>query len=187
MAERDTEARLDAALVARALQSGDKAAFGQLIRRHQGMVRAQLRRLTAGDHSWADDLAQETFMLAWRKLDQFRGQAQFATWLYRIAYTTFLQARRGRKAQFVPVTDNERPSDDHSGRIALQRDLAAALRSLPQAQSAAITLCYDFDLSHEDAAYVLGIPLGTVKTNIARGKARLRELLTAWCEDSRQT
>ena len=102
MAERDTEARLDAALVARALQSGDQAAVGQLIRRHQGMVRAQLRRLTAGDHSWADDLAQETFMRAWRKLDQFRGQAQFATWLYRIAYTTFLQARRDAKLNSCP-------------------------------------------------------------------------------------
>lgn len=186
MAEQDAEARLDAVLVARALQSGDKTAFGQLIRRHQGMVRAQLRRLAAGDHSWADDLAQETFILAWRKLDQFRGQARFATWLYRIAYMTFLQAKRGRKVQFEPVMDDELPGEDHSGRIALQRDLAAALQSLPQTQSAAIMLCYDFDLSHEDAAYVLGIPLGTVKTNIARGKARLRELLTAWCEDSRQ-
>jgi RNA polymerase sigma-70 factor (ECF subfamily) len=173
-------AGVDAALVARALRGDDSAAFGHLVRRHQGMVRAQLRRLTGGDHGWADDLAQETFIQAWRKLSQFRADARFSTWLYRIAYTTFLQARRGRKADLAPVANDHDAQEDPSGDLALHRDLTVALRSLPEAESAALMLCYDFDLSHQEAAYVLGIPVGTVKTHIARGKAKLRDLLAAW-------
>lgn len=96
MADSDADARIDRALVARALLGHDPRAFEQLVRRHQGLVRAQLRRLLHGDAAAADDLAQETFVLAWRKLDQFRGEARFSTWLYRIAYACFLQARRKR-------------------------------------------------------------------------------------------
>lgn len=96
MADGDAAARIDRALVARALLGQDRRAFEQLLRRHQGMVRAQLRRLLHGDEAAADDLAQETFLLAWRKLDQFRGESRFSTWLYRIAYSCSLQALRKR-------------------------------------------------------------------------------------------
>jgi len=74
-------AQVDRALVARVLLTDDRRAFEQLVRRHQGMVRAQLVRLLQGDRARADDLAQETFLLAWRKLGQFRGDARFSTWL----------------------------------------------------------------------------------------------------------
>ncbi|HEY3521604.1 MAG TPA: sigma-70 family RNA polymerase sigma factor, partial [Rhodanobacteraceae bacterium] len=94
MADSAAEARIDCALVARVRLNDDRNAFEQLLRRHQGMVRAQLRRLLHGDAAAADDLAQETFLLAWRKLDQFRGEAAFSTWLYRIAYSCFLRAHR---------------------------------------------------------------------------------------------
>jgi RNA polymerase sigma-70 factor (ECF subfamily) len=148
------------------------------------MVRAQLRRLTGGDHSWADDLAQETFIQAWRKLNQFRADARFSTWLYRIAYTTFLQANRSRRNDLMPVDNDRARQEDPFSELALHRDMTAALRSLPEAESAALMLCYDFDLSHQEAAYVLGIPVGTVKTHIARGKTRLRDLLAAWRVES---
>jgi len=87
VADSAAEARIDQALVARVQLDGDRRAFEHLVRRHQGMVRAQLRRLLHGDGIAADDLAQETFMQAWRNLDQFRGEARFSSWLYRIAYT----------------------------------------------------------------------------------------------------
>ena len=113
MDDRDAAARHDAVLVARALRGEDACAFGQLVRRHQGSIRAQLRRLTGRDETWADDLAQETFLVAWRKLGQFRGEARFCTWLYRIAYTIFLQAIRRR----IPAgqhRDHDTPSiDEH--------------------------------------------------------------------------
>ena len=94
VADQAAEAKIDHALVARVLLADDRRAFEQLVRRHQGLVRAQLRRLVHGDHAEADDLAQEAFIMAWRKLHQFRGEARFSTWLYRIAYSCFLQARR---------------------------------------------------------------------------------------------
>ena len=96
MVDRDAQARIDAALVLRAQQPDGAGAFEQLVRRHQGLVRAQLRRLLGDDPALADDLAQEVFVLAWRKLDQFRGESRFGTWLYRIAYSCFLQHVRGR-------------------------------------------------------------------------------------------
>jgi RNA polymerase sigma-70 factor (ECF subfamily) len=185
-AERAAAAGLDAALIARALGGSDTAAFGQLVRRHQGTLRARLRRLTRGDHALADDLAQETFLTAWRKLHQFRAEARFSTWLYRIAYTTFLQARRGKRVDFEPQSEEHASSEDLLRSVALQRDLSAALSSLPEAHSAALHLCYECDLSHEEAAYVLCIPVSTVKTHIARGKEKLRERLSAWGEEVRQ-
>jgi RNA polymerase sigma-70 factor (ECF subfamily) len=177
------EARIDAALIARAAQLNDRVAFGQLILRHQGLVRAQLRRLTCGDHAWADDIAQETFLTAWRKLDQFRGESRFTTWLFRVSYATFLQAARQRRSrprlQSGAEQDEQAPRDE-SEFHALRLDLTTALMQLPEAERAALVHCYHLDLSHEEAAEVLGIPVGTVKTHVARGKIKLRELLSAW-------
>lgn len=175
-------------------QAGDLAAFSQLVRRHQARVRQQLARLTRGDTHRADDLAQQTFVQAWRALAGFRGQARVSTWLHRIAYTCFLQDERARRAHAThALADSSRADDDdidlasetHASvdpRAAqlLQLDLARALDQLPAHERVAIVHCYQLDLSHEEAAEVLGLPLGTVKSQVARGKARLRELLAAW-------
>lgn len=177
------EARIDAALISRVVQLDDRDAFGQLMLRHQGMVRAQLRRLTGGDHAWADDIAQEAFLNAWRKLGQFRGESRFRTWLFRVSYATFLQAsRRTRSRARRP---NEEPEEPDSARDdpelhALRLDLATAMTRLSEAERAALVHCYHLDLSHEEAAEVLGIPIGTLKSHVARGKSKLRELLSDW-------
>jgi RNA polymerase sigma factor (sigma-70 family) len=173
-------AQIEFVLVARARYAGDRAAFSQLVRLHQGPVRAQLRRLTSADHSWADDLAQETFIQAWRKLDQFRGQARLSTWLHRIAYSIFLQAQRRRKLEVEFVSDDHETSHDESRQNVLESDLANAMRRLTKGEQLAILHCYQLDLTHEETAYVLGIPAGTVKTNLARGKAKLRTQLAGW-------
>lgn len=180
MADSDADARIDRALVARALLGHDPRAFEQLVRRHQGLVRAQLRRLLHGDAAAADDLAQETFVLAWRKLDQFRGEARFSTWLYRIAYACFLQARRKRAW-----------ADDDDGDVAghlpaplpaldLQMDVERAMQRLSNAERTVLLHCVQLGLSHDEASYVLAMPLGTVKTHATRGKAKLNALLAAW-------
>jgi RNA polymerase sigma-70 factor (ECF subfamily) len=182
------EARIDAALIARAVQLDDRAAFGQLVLRHQGLVRAQLRRLTGGDHAWADDIAQETFLQAWRKLDQFRGGSRFTTWLFQVSYATFLQAARRRKSQTRSLHDDAQETHEPAGASelpALRLDLTEALLRLPETQRAALVHCYHLDLSHEEAAKVLGIPVGTVKSLVARGKSRLRQLLSAWHPEGR--
>jgi len=184
----DAEARLDRALVLRARLGADQQAFSQLVRRHQGMVRAQLRRLVRDDDALADDLAQETFVLAWRKLDQFRGDARFSTWLYRIAYTRFLQARRSMAWQVDARArgNGDDGSDDRGAapaaapQIDLQIDLERGLQRLSPAEQAVLLHCSQLGLSQEEAAYVLAMPLGTVKTHATRGKAKLRTWLAAW-------
>lgn len=176
MIDRAAEARVDQTLVARVLAADDRRAFEQLLRRHQGMVRAQLRRLLGGDAAQADDLAQETFVLAWRKLGQFRGEARFSTWLHRIAYSCFLQARRGRP----PRADIEAARPPTAEPIDLRLDIAQAMERLSPGEQAVLLHCVQMGLSHEEAAYVLAMPLGTVKSHAARGKARLRAWLADW-------
>lgn len=183
MADQDAEARIDQALVARVLLGNEGRAFEQLLRRHQGMVRAQLRRLLHGDDAGADDLAQETFLLAWRKLDQFRGDARFSTWLYRIAYTCFLQAGRKKAGTLEDADGGENEASTAPVQsIDLQMDLARAMRRLSPAEQAVLLHCVQLGLSHEEAAYVLSMPLGTVKTHATRGKAKLQNWLSIWQE-----
>ena len=181
MADSAAEARIDRALVARVLLNGDRNAFDQLVRRHQGMVRAQLRRLLHGDAAGADDLAQEAFLQAWRKLHQFRGEAQFSTWLFRIAYTCFLQGGRKRSelSDDAAVREAEQlPAPGHA--VDLQLDFQRAVGRLSAAEQTVLLHCTQMGLSHEEAAYVLAMPLGTVKTHATRGKAKLQGWLAAW-------
>lgn len=182
MDDRDAQARIDAALVARALRPDGGGAFEQLVRRHQGLVRAQLRRLVGEDHALADDLAQETFVLAWRKLVQYRGEARFGTWLYRIAYACFLQHLRSRAARAGEelVLDEHEFRDSATPHYDRGLDIEAALRQLPINQRAALLYCVQLEFTHEEAAVVLDMPLGSVKTHVARGKARLRQWLKDW-------
>jgi RNA polymerase sigma-70 factor (ECF subfamily) len=181
------EARVDQALVARVLLGDDQRAFEQLLRRHQGMVRAQLRRLLHGDVAAADDLAQETFLLAWRKLDRFRGEARFSTWLYRIAYSCFLQAYRKKPSVAGDASEGEAervPAPEHA--MDLQVDFERAMRRLPEPERTVLLHCVQMGLSHDEAAYVLAMPLGTVKTHATRGKAKLKAWLAAWNEAARE-
>jgi RNA polymerase sigma-70 factor (ECF subfamily) len=174
------EAPDERALLARAAD-GDRTAFAVLVGRHQGRVRTQLRRLAGGDAALADDLAQESFMQAWLHLSDFRGDARFATWLYRIAYRRFLMHLRDRHdAAIEPVVASPEPSHQPQPAQALQIDMDRALARLPADERAALVHCYHLDLTHDEAAAVLGVPLGTLKSHVARGKARLAELLAAW-------
>jgi RNA polymerase sigma factor (sigma-70 family) len=183
VADSVAEARIDRSLAARALLGNDRRAFEQLVRRHQGMVRAQLRRLLHGDEAAADDLAQDVFLLAWRKLDQFRGEAKFSTWLYRIAYSCFLQAHRKRSSSSESAHEEELeqlPQPAHA--MNLQLDFERAMQQLSAAEQTVLLHCIQLGLSHEEAAFVLAMPLGTVKTHATRGKAKLKTWLAAWNE-----
>ena len=173
--------------LARARQ-GDRHAFARLVRAHQSRVRLQLRRLTHDDAALADDLAQETFVQAWLHLNDFRGDARLATWLHRIALTRFLQ--HVRRPQ-LPVEWNEpeagdadEPGHDPRAVEGLGRDVERALQALSEVQRLAVVHCFHLDLSHAEAAQVLGLPLGTLKSHLDRAKTRLRELLGAWNPES---
>ncbi len=188
----------DAMLIARCVVADDRHAFAELVRRHQSAVRACLRKLTAGNHALADDLAQDTFVLAWRNLKAFRQEARFSTWLYRIATNCWLAHARKRHEELlgdrdalVADDDPEQEADhgeargDHARSTTLRLDLDRAMRVLSEPERAAIVQCYDNDLSHEEAAYVLGMPVGTVKTHILRAKQKLKAALAAWAPDER--
>jgi RNA polymerase sigma-70 factor (ECF subfamily) len=178
---RDPPPVSDAMLVARVLADDDRHAFAELVRRHQSGVRSVLRRLTKGSHALADDLGQETFLQVYRNLRQFRGEARFSTWVYRIAYNRFLaHVRAAHPEDQLPEDLQAITANDAGDEAALKIDLERALARLSVAERAAIVHCYYQDLSHEEAAYVLGCPLGTVKTNILRGRQKLRALLAAW-------
>jgi len=177
MAERPEPA--DAELVHAVVARDDRGAFALLVRRHQSMVRSVLRRLAKGDHGLADDLAQETFLLAWRNLASFRHDARFSTWLYRIAFNAWLsEARKRREVLLDDAGEGPAPEPaDPKQPDPLRLDLERAVAGLPDGERAAIAACYYADLTHEEAAQALGIPLGTVKTHILRAKARLRARL----------
>lgn len=172
----------DIALIARVLAGDERHAYAELVRRHQAAVRQLLRRLARNDHGLADDLAQETFLLAYRKLNQFRGDARFATWLYRIAYNCFLaHARSTRPEEALPESlRDETQRMTPTTASALKIDLERALAHLPEDERAAILHCYYQDLTHQEAAYVLGCPVGTVKTHVLRAKQKLALALAAW-------
>jgi RNA polymerase sigma-70 factor, ECF subfamily len=160
-----------------AARDGSLPAFERLVRRHQGVVRGFLRRL-AGDADQADDLAQEVFVLAWRKLGDFEARGTFRGWLCRVAYTRFLQHRRADLAR--ARAHSARSDVPASGNADIALDLDRAMTTLSEDQRAAIALCYGEGLSHGEAAEVLGMPLGTVKSHVARGREKLVAALSGW-------
>lgn len=169
-------------LIARVLVSDDHAAFAALIRTHQSVVRNFLRHLTGGDHALADDLAQETFVQAYRSLSRFRGTASFSTWLLGIAHNHWRNARRRQRTVWLEA-EHLAMLDTHPSPAPLsdlQQDLAHALRQLAPDEQTVLHLSYQQGLSHGEIADVLDWPLGTVKTHLNRSKEKLRPLLAAW-------
>lgn len=172
------------------LSRGDTPPFEAVVQEHQGMVRAFLRRLSDAD-ALADDLAQETFLKARRALPGFRGEGSLASWLLRIAYREFLAHRRRRGSADVLVQDFD-DTGDLRGRgpdRTLERDVRRALQSLSAEERAAIAACFFDELTHEEAAFALEMPLGTLKSHVARAKEKLRGELLAYApkaEDSHE-
>jgi len=171
----------DAELISRTLVERDPRAFDQLVLRYQSPVRSLLRRLTGGNEALADDLGQETFLIAWRKLGNFRNESRFSTWLHQIAYRTFLAHTRSRR-DHEPLDDHSNPgSVDSTARGSdFQHDLEIAMLKLSESERAVVTLCLGSSLTHDEAANVLQLPIGTVKTHLLRGREKLRTQLAEW-------
>lgn len=169
---------LDEALVA-AAQAGSTEAFSRLVERHQQALRAFLRR-ACGDWAQADDLAQEAFLTAWNTIGRLKTGASVRAWLCGIGYRKHLTARRSagrsraRDAAYEAARTDP-PGDAPDERMALER----AMAELAPEQRACVALCLAADFSHAEAAEALGMPLGTVKSHVARGRARLLSVLGA--------
>ena len=176
MADQDSE------LVRRA-QKGDTQAFESLVVEHQQFV-FNLALRAVGDPREAEDVAQESFVRAWLALPNFRGQSQFRTWLYRIVtnlcYNRLPRLRRDLSAfcedQVLDVPD-ETDVVANVETNQTRKFLHAQIDNLPESYRLLISLRYQQELSYEEIAQVLSLPLGTVKTGLFRAKERLREKL----------
>ncbi|MDI7774423.1 RNA polymerase sigma factor [Asticcacaulis sp. EMRT-3] len=169
-----TEARIS---LLQQAKKGSDAAFSRLVAEHQQAVRAFLRRLCVRPDD-ADDLAQEAFVTAWSRLDRLHDEARFRSFVCGIAYRKALNDRRRFHRAAARDTDwqDVRPQTASSTvdqKLAVER----ALMALPLDQRAAISLCVAGDYSHAEAAEILGLPLGTIKSHIQRGRHKLAELL----------
>ena len=157
----------------KAAMAGDRAAFGQLVARHQASIRALARRL-ARSTADGDDIAQAAFLTAWRRRSTWRG-GSFRSWVCTIAYREFLHARRGYgSGAEVEETAGE------AGESGERLDLTRAMAGLEEGERAAIALCLGAGLSHAEAAVAMGAPLGTVKSWVLRGRAKLQKALAAY-------
>ncbi|GGQ28770.1 RNA polymerase sigma factor SigM [Streptomyces mutabilis] len=166
---------------------GDPDAFGELVRRHRDRLWAVALR-TLGDREEAADAVQDALISAYRAAHTFRGQAAVTTWLHRITVNACLdRARKAASRRSAPVDDTERleqllePHESASApaeRKDLHRQLLKALGTLPADQRAALVLVDMQGYPVAEAARILDVPTGTVKSRCARGRARLLPLLT---------
>lgn len=168
----------DEELVA-AARRGSDLAFEQLARRHSPALRSFLRGVCR-NHAWADDVAQNTLIRAWQRLDQLKDPAAFRSWLFGTGWRLASEDRRaaGRRAR------REQDWSDTQTQMApegLSADETMALETAMQAlspdQRAAISLCLAGGWSHGEAAQALDMPTGTIKSHIKRGRAKLLAVL----------
>ncbi|WP_374578050.1 RNA polymerase sigma factor [Phenylobacterium sp.] len=157
--------------------AGDRAAFGELVRRHGSAVRGLLRRMGAAPAE-ADDVAQDAFLIAFERIGEFRGQGAFAAWVRKIGARQYLrrlqkERRIASLASAVEEGAEVAAPPDAAGRI----DLDEALRALGPAERICVSMCYGAGLSHAEAADALNLPLGTVKSHVKRGLEKLRARL----------
>jgi RNA polymerase sigma-70 factor, ECF subfamily len=185
----DTDERL-----VRRFQEGSAEAFEVLVQRHGTRVYNLCFRIV-GDPEEAADASQDTFLSALRKLNTFRGDSAFTTWLHRVAvnacYDSLRRKRRRPLLQIVRDEDDDRPepslpSPDHADQVVFSVDVGRALMEVPEEFRVVLVLADVQDLPYDEIARVLEIPVGTVKSRVFRGRAALgRALGTARGEPSR--
>lgn len=153
--------------------AGGRREFGELVRRHNSSVRGLLRRMGA-QTSEADDVSQDAFILAFQRCSEFRGEGTFASWVKRIAARLYLK-RKAKEARYTEeVGDNEVAVSTDRGRLV---DLDEALKDLSVSERICVSLCHGAGMSHAEIAAAMNLPLGTVKSHVKRGLAKLRARL----------
>ena len=183
----------DAELVARARQ-GDQAAFGELVARHQAAVhRAALSAgASPGD---ADDVAQDAFLLAYRRLGSYRGEASFKTWLLTITWNQAINQRRSLsrwwrrtasvssqddgELETLQVADTARTPEEAAAHGEMAREIARAIRQLPHKFRDALLLAQSGEYSYEEIGAMLDAPVGTIKSRVSQARQAIRKALDA--------
>lgn len=166
----------DFALVTQVTMMGNRRAFDQLVVRYQSPVRRFFLHQTLGDASLSDDLAQDTFIKAWRNIDSFRAMSSFQTWLMRIAYNVFYDYVRSRKTT-SDIDNVAEPMTNVNSNPSLQMDLYHALSLLKPDERTCITLQLVDGYKIDQIAKITNMKEGTVKSILFRGKEKLTKYL----------
>lgn len=175
----DAEARWIAAAC-----QGDSQAYERLYRLHVDRIHGLCLRLVGGNRPLAEELTQQAFVRAWRKLPSFRGEARFSTWMHRLTVNLVLSDRRSANRR----RQRERPAEEAAGydwisdrdvRVALTRDLERAIADLPDGARAVLVLHDIEGYRHAEIAERMGIAEGTSKAQLHRARKLLRAALTA--------
>ncbi|PZG22394.1 RNA polymerase sigma factor SigM [Nonomuraea aridisoli] len=163
--------------------NGDPHAFSEIVKRHRDRMWAVALR-TLGDPDEAADAVQDAFVSAYRKAGSFRGEAAVTTWLHRIVVNACLDRMRRKSVrpvaddELIEAAERETPMPDQTVEREVSMEVSAALKLLPGDQRAALVLVDMMGYSVEDAAQVLQVPSGTVKSRCARGRAKLAPILS---------
>jgi RNA polymerase sigma-70 factor, ECF subfamily len=166
------------------LKGGDKKAFTEIVNRYERTLKKYATRLCNGDSYLAEDVVQETFLRAFISLATFREEAKLSTWLHSIAFNCSMAFFRKNKMQICCLDEVMEVVDVRQDieNIDVGYDLENALNSIATPQQNVFYICVVDGYSHEQAAAITGMPLGTVKTNVRRTKHKLQEYLNAWAE-----
>lgn len=161
-----------------AAAAGDSRAFERVYRQYVPMVHSLARRMAGVDE--ADELTQEIFVRVWRKLDTFRGEAAFGTWLHTVARNTILAHLRGRdrrRERFAEDEEGARETPVRPSPVAAALDLEEALESLPPGARRVFVLHDVEGYKHEEIAGMLGVTAGTSKSQLHRARMLMRSAL----------
>jgi len=170
----------DAELV-RDVLAGRRDRYAILVDRHLASVFAAVNRIV-GNRSDAEDLAQETFVRAFERLDQYGSDYPFRNWLLKIATNlaiNHIRSRQRERARYPRIVERQQSSGGPPADMPAPGDWEHWLARLDESQRTAIVLFHFHDLSYEQVAENMGVPLNTVRTYLHRGRKRLRELMTA--------
>lgn len=166
----------DFALVTQVTMMGNRRAFDQLVVRYQSPVRRFFLHQTLGDEPLSDDLAQDTFIKAWRNIGSFRAMSSFQTWLMRIAYNVFYDYVRSRKTT-SDIDNVAEPMTNGNSNPSLKMDLYHALSLLKPDERTCITLQLVDGYKIDQIAKITDMKEGTVKSILFRGKEKLTKYL----------
>lgn len=165
-----------------AAQAGDRHAFEKLYRTHCDRIYALCWRMCGSDAALADDMVQEAFVRAWNKLNLFRGDSKFGTWLHRLAVNVVLSDRRIRVKRLARETEMvesvERTlTGDKDVSAGLRKDLEAAIAGLPE-RARTVLVLYDIEgYRHSEIAEMTGMAVGSSKAQLHRARKLVREIL----------
>ena len=165
-------------LVAQVVVFKNTRAFDQLVQKYQSPIRRFFLHQTCGDSELSDDLAQDTFIKAYTNLASFRNLSSFSTWLYRIAYNVFYDYIRSRKeATGLDTKEVDSINCIEQDNIGQKMDVYQSLKMLKEVERTCITLFYMEDVNIDKIAGIMGMPAGTVKSHLSRGKEKLATYL----------